>query len=190
MVVSDHYLRKYSRNPIQAWCVHKLGECSELIHFWATLAKFWSSNCHKMTENGGFQPSSEEVSTQSNSNLVYTFLGWVFQIDPLLGHDGQILALWWPNNNLNWWFPTVFWKSILTIQFKLGFYTCWSSVHIWSAFEPRWPNLGPLVATKWLKMVCFRPLSEKLLNLFQTWCSHLLKGSSKIIPYFCRICLI
>ena len=43
MVVSDHYLEKYSHNPIQTWCVHVLDDCSELIDFWATLAKFWPS---------------------------------------------------------------------------------------------------------------------------------------------------
>ena len=39
MVVSDHFLDKYSCNPIQTWRVHCLGECLEFIHFWATLAK-------------------------------------------------------------------------------------------------------------------------------------------------------
>ena len=53
MVVSDHYLKKYSHDPIQTWCVHLLGECSELIHFWAMLAKFWPSSGHRITENGG-----------------------------------------------------------------------------------------------------------------------------------------
>ena len=54
MVVSDHYLKKYSHNPIQTWCVHLLGECSELIRFWAALAKCWQSSGHKMTEIGAF----------------------------------------------------------------------------------------------------------------------------------------
>ena len=40
MVVSDRYLKKYSHNPIQTWCVHLLGECSKLICFLAMLAKF------------------------------------------------------------------------------------------------------------------------------------------------------
>ena len=31
MVVSDPYLKKYSHNPIQTWCVHLLGDCSDLI---------------------------------------------------------------------------------------------------------------------------------------------------------------
>ena len=61
MVVYDHYVKKYLSNPIQTWCVHLLGECSELICIWAMLAQFWPSNGHKMTENGGFQPFSEKV---------------------------------------------------------------------------------------------------------------------------------
>ena len=31
MVVSDHYLKTYSHNPIQTGCVQLLGEFSELI---------------------------------------------------------------------------------------------------------------------------------------------------------------
>ena len=34
MVVSDHYLKKHSSNPIQTWFVHLFGECSELMCFW------------------------------------------------------------------------------------------------------------------------------------------------------------
>ena len=90
MVVSDHYLKKHSSNPIQTWCVHLFGECSELICFLAMLARFWPSSGHQMTENGGFQPLSEKVFTQSNSNLVCILIGWVFRIDLLFGHVGQI----------------------------------------------------------------------------------------------------
>ena len=53
---------KYSRNPLQTRCVHLLCECSELICFLATLAKFRPSCDHEITENGGFRPSSEKVS--------------------------------------------------------------------------------------------------------------------------------
>ena len=61
MVVSYHYLKKYSYNPIQTCGVHLFGECSELIRFWAMLAKFWHYRGQKMAENGGFQPLSEKV---------------------------------------------------------------------------------------------------------------------------------
>ena len=102
MEVSDHYLKKYSCNSIQTWCVHLLGECSELIRSWTTLAKFWPSSSHKMTENCGFHLSSEQVILQSNSNLVCTFIVWVFSIYSLLGHVDQIFALLWLKNEWNW----------------------------------------------------------------------------------------
>ena len=41
MVVSNHYLKKYSHNPVQTLYVHFWGECSELFRFWAMLAQFW-----------------------------------------------------------------------------------------------------------------------------------------------------
>ena len=78
---------------IQTWYVHLLGESSELICFFATLAKFWPSSGHKMTENGSFWPLSEKVFTQSNSNLVCTLIGWVFRNDLLWGNVGHIFAL-------------------------------------------------------------------------------------------------
>ena len=51
MVVSDHYLQNYSLNPLKSWCIHLLSKCSELIHFWATLAKFRPSSGQKLLEN-------------------------------------------------------------------------------------------------------------------------------------------
>ena len=38
--------KKYSHNPIQTWCVHLLGECSEMICLLATLPIFWPSSGH------------------------------------------------------------------------------------------------------------------------------------------------
>ena len=72
-----------------------LGEFSELICFWTTLAKLWPSSCHKMTENGGFWPISEKVSlcgimiTQSISNMVFT-LGVVQYTDISVYHNTQL----------------------------------------------------------------------------------------------------
>ena len=54
MLPSDHYQKKCSCNPIQTFCVHLLGECLELIRFWATLAQFRPSCDHKMTLNWWF----------------------------------------------------------------------------------------------------------------------------------------
>ena len=61
MVVFNHYLKKYSCNRIKTWCVHLLGECSELIGFWAMLTEFCPSSVHKMTENGGLRPLSDKL---------------------------------------------------------------------------------------------------------------------------------
>ena len=77
MVVSDHYLKKYSHNPIQTCGVHLYGECSEMaIRFWAMLAQFWPSNGQKtylkVVQNGGYL---KKVFMQSNSNLVRTLIG-------------------------------------------------------------------------------------------------------------------
>ena len=88
IVVSNNCLKKYSCNPIQTWCVHLLGECSESICFWATLAKFGPSSGHKMTENCGFRPLSGKVPlcgimiTQSISNMVFTLVRGVFANRP------------------------------------------------------------------------------------------------------------
>ena len=109
-----------------------LGECSKLIHFWATLAKFWPSSGHKMTEN--------------------------------------------------WWFPTIIVKSIHTIQCKLGVYTYWVSVQNWFALGA---NFGPLVATKWLKMVVSDHYLKKYShNPIQTWCVLLLCECSELIRFW------
>ena len=90
MVASDHHLKKYLCNPIQTWCVHLLGECSELIRFWDRLAKFWPSSGQKVTENIGFWPLSEKVFSQSNSNLLCTFIWWVFRIRQSKGGGGGV----------------------------------------------------------------------------------------------------
>ena len=50
------------------------------------------------------------------------------------------------------WFLTVIWKSIHTIQFKLGICTCCVSVHNWFAFGPCWSNFCPLLAKKLTKL--------------------------------------
>ena len=95
MVVSNHYLKIYSHNETQTWCVHLLGECSQLICFLATLTKFRPSSGHKMTENGGFRPLSDKVFTQSNSNLLHLlgectelicFLAMLAKFCPSSGH--------------------------------------------------------------------------------------------------------
>ena len=78
-------------------------------------------------------------------------------------------------NRSKWWFPTIIWKSIHTIQFKLVVYTCLVCVQNWFAFGWRWLDFGPLVAKndwKW----CFNSdhyLKKYSCNPIQTWCVHL-----------------
>ena len=51
LMVSNHYLGYWSRNPLHMWCVHWLGEFS---YFWWKLAKFGFSGGRKMAAVGGF----------------------------------------------------------------------------------------------------------------------------------------
>ena len=55
LMVSNHYLGYWSRNPLHIWCVHWLGEFS---YFWFKLDKFGPSGGRKMAEVGGFWQSS------------------------------------------------------------------------------------------------------------------------------------
>ena len=103
MVVSYHYLKMCSWNPIQTWCVHLLNVCSK-------------TNC-------------------------------------FLGNVDQILSLQWPENDWTWWFLTIIWKSVHTIQFKFVVRIFWVSVQNQFAFVRHWPNFGPLLAHKWLRLV-------------------------------------
>ena len=84
------------------------------------------SNCGPLVGKKLLKVGQNCCFTQSNSNLVCTFIGWVFRNDSLLGHVGQILALWWPEHDRKWWCPTIIWKSIYKIQFKLGVYAYWA----------------------------------------------------------------
>ena len=138
--------------------MHLLGECSEVIRFWVTLVKMlvsdhylkkWPQNDWKWWFLTIIRKNMHAIQLKLG---VYTY--WVsvwFRNDSLLGHVGQIWALWWPKK-FNWWFPTVIWKSIHTIQSRLGVYTCGVSVQNWFAFWPRWPNFGPLVAKTCMKI--------------------------------------
>ena len=141
-----------------------------------------------MTEKGGFWPLFEEVSMQSNSNLVCTLIEWVFRIHLLFSHVGQILAILLPQNDCKWWFPTIFWKSTHVIAFKLGMHTYLVSFQKWFAFPPRLPNFDPLVDTKWLKLVSGHylkmvvsdhHLKKYLCNPIQTCRVHLLNECSE-----------
>ena len=82
----------------------------------------------------------------------------MFRTDSLLCHVGQILTVDYPKSDWKWWFPTIIWKSIHTIQFKLGVYTYSVSECFWAMLAKFWP----LTTHKMTENGGFRPLSEKL----------------------------
>ena len=175
-----------------------MGECSELICIWGMLAQFWASSAPpppkkkkkrlKMGQNVVFLPFSRKVFTQSNSNLCCTLIRGVFRIESLLGHVGQIWASSGQKTDWKWVKMLVSdhyqKKSNHAIQFKLVVYACWLSDHNWFTFGSRWPNFGPLVATKWLKMVISDHYLKKYsCNPIPTLYVHLLGDCSKLIGF-------
>ena len=73
-----------------------------------------------------------------------------------------------------WWPEAVRYYHCHWTLFKLGVYTYWASVQNWFAFWPCWPDFGPLVAIKWLKMVVSNHYLKKYSrNPIQTWCVQL-----------------
>ena len=188
MVVSDHFLKKYSCNPNQTWWVHSLSECSELIHFWATLAKLWPSSVHKMTEYGGFWPLSKKIFMQSKFKLgVYTY--WM-SIQNWLA-----LGPCWPT-----FCPLVAtkWLKMMVSDHYLKKYSR-NPIQTWCVhllgecsemvnFGPCWPDFGTLVATKWLKYVvsdCY--LKKYSRNTIQTWYLYLLCECSQLICFWAML---
>ena len=179
IVISDHYLKKYSCKLIQTRCVHLLGECSELIPFWATYAKLWTSSGHKMTENSVSYHNLKKCSC----NPIQTSTGHLLGENSELIHFGTTLAKYLPSSDLK-----MSEKSIYAIQFKHGVYTYWVSFQNWFAFGPRWPNFGPLLTTKWLKMMVSDHYLEKYWdNPIQTCCVHLLFRTDLILGHISQI---
>ena len=89
-VVSNHYQKNYSHNPIQTCVLHLLAECSELICFWATFAKFWPSSCHKWLK----MVVSNHYQKKYSHNPIQTCVLHLW-----LSVDLYWLAFWlcWPN---------------------------------------------------------------------------------------------
>ena len=87
---SNHYLKKYSHNPIHTWCLHLLGECSELISLLAMLAEFWPSSGQRklmnLDENGHFRWCVHLLVECSE-----------------LTHFGATFAKSWPSENAGFW---------------------------------------------------------------------------------------
>ena len=110
-------------------------------------------------------------------------IGFWVKLCQILPSSGQEMT----ENGSKWWFPTIIWKSIHTIKFKLGVYTRWVTVQNWIGFRPWWPNFGPLVTKKWLKiMVSHHYLKKYPGNLIQTWCLHLSGDCSELICFLTK----
>ena len=62
------------------------------------------------------------------------------------------------------------------------------NVENWFASGTRWPNCGPLVAAKWLKMVVFdHHLKKYSNNPIQIWFVHLLVECSEMIRFWIQL---
>ena len=92
--------------------------CCMGVHNWFAFGRHWPNFGHlvaikrlKMGQNGGLRPLSETVFTQSNSNLVCTFIGLVFRTDSLSCYVSQILILYLTQSDSKW-FPPIIWKKI------------------------------------------------------------------------------
>ena len=140
MLVSDHYQKKYSHNTIQTCGIHLIGECSELIRFLATLATFWHSSREKNDWKWWFLT----IISKSIPAISFKLISWVFRIDSLLGHVGQIYG------------PLVA-KKLLKMGKKISFRPLSPKIFTQSnsnlcctlvALGPRWPYFGLLVAIK------------------------------------------
>ena len=80
----------------------KFGDCIcwESVQNWSAFGQYWlnfdsfmAKKTLKLGQSWGFRPLSEKLFTQSNSNLVCTLIGWLFRIDSLFSHIGQIWTL-------------------------------------------------------------------------------------------------
>ena len=95
----------------------------------------------------------------------------------LLGGCSELIRFWatfatFSQNDWKGWFPTLIWKSIHAIQFKLGVYTYLVSVQNWFVIGPCWRTF--VVATKWMKMMVFDQYQKNYsCNPIQNYFVHL-----------------
>ena len=147
--------------------VYLLGEGSELILFWATLAKFWSSSGHKMAETRGFRPLCEKCSCNSIQNWGAHLLGTCWE----LIRFWVTLAKFWPSSGQK--ITENGFRSLSqkysSNTFKLGVYTYPVSVQHWFAFRPHWRNdwkwWFPIIIWKMIHAIQFK------LGVYSYWVS-------------------
>ena len=88
MVVSDHYLKKYSCKPIQTWRVHLLGKCSESICFEPSFWPCWPNFGPLVATKLMLMVVSDHYLKQYWCNPIQI---WCIQ---LLGKDKEIICFW------------------------------------------------------------------------------------------------
>ena len=131
MVGSDHCLQNESFNALQSYCIHLLGEGSELIRFCGTLTQFRPSIAIKWLKNWRVPPIIGKTIHSIQLKLgVYSYLvsfqKW-FDFGP---HWPNFRLLLTPNCS-KCWFLTIICKTNHSIHFILGVNTCWVSGPIW-----------------------------------------------------------
>ena len=95
IVVSDHYLGNRLFNPLQTYT--QLGECSELICFWAT---FFGQILGPLMAKNWLETFFNHYLEYWSLNLFQTWCtNWLREFSEMIGFGriGQILALRWPS---------------------------------------------------------------------------------------------
>ena len=138
-VVSNHYLRKYSCNPIQT-CMYTYWVS---VQIWFTFGQLWPKFGPLLAKQWlkmmGFWPLSEKVFMQSNSNLVSAQNWFAFgPCWPTTGHKMTENVGFQPLSNKS----TIMWNNDYLIYFKHGAHTGERHFHEWL----HRPNLASLVA--------------------------------------------
>ena len=150
------------------FCLSSCNHLCNILLYWTAL--YWHST----------------VFTQSNSNLVCTLIGWLFKSDSLLGHVGQILAQKWLKLVVSDCSLKKYSLNIIQTWCLHLLGQCSQLICFWGTL--RWPNFGPLVAKKLMKLSKnghFRPSTVNYpLNPINSWCPHLFGEASEMIPFF------
>ena len=115
-----------------------------------------------------------------------TLVRWLVRIELRFGYIGQIVALYWPQNDKIAVSDHYLKKNIRAFLFKLGVYTCWESFSIDSFLG----HIGQILAFKWpqnnwkwwfltniWKSTIMWSNDYSIYFTQSTWCSHWIEGS-------------
>ena len=144
--------------------MHLLGECSELIRFWVTMAQFWPSSSKKWRKMGysvGFRHYLKKYSQNPIQTCGVHLLGecselirfWVTFAKCLPSSGQKLLKIVVSDHHLNKYScsPIQIWCVHL-----LGEYS--ELIRFWATLAKFWPSRGH----KMTENDDFRPLSEKV----------------------------